>query len=123
MKVTPEKNEKVGKMIFGSIYPLYLNRLEKNGRTQQELNQVIEWLTGFDEQNIQQLIKENVSFTSFFEKANIHPNAHLITGVICGYRIEEISEEFGVYRNCRYLDKLVDELAKGRKMEKILGRK
>lgn len=123
MKVTPEKNEKVGKMIFGSIYPLYLNRLEKNGRTQQELNQVIQWLTGFDEQNIQQLINENVSFASFFEKANIHPNAHLITGVICGYRIEEIPEEFGVYRNCRYLDKLIDELAKGRKMEKILGRK
>jgi hypothetical protein len=123
MKVTPEKNEKVGKMIFGSIYPLYLNRLEKNGRTQQELNQVIEWLTGFDEQNIQQLINENVSFASFFEKANIHPNAHLITGVICGYRIEEIPEEFGVYRNCRYLDKLVDELAKGRKMEKILSQK
>ena len=120
MKVTPEKNEKVGKMIFGSIYPLYLNRLEKNGRTQQELNQVIEWLTGFDEQNIQRLIKENVSFTTFFEKATIHPNAHLITGVICGYRIEEIPEEFAVYRNCRYLDKLVDELAKGRKMEKIL---
>jgi hypothetical protein len=123
MKVTPEKNEKVGKMIFGSIYPLYLNRLEKNGRTQQELNQVIEWLTGFDEQNIQQLINGNVSFASFFEKANIHPNAHLITGVICGYRIEEIPEEFGVYRNCRYLDKLVDELAKGRKMEKILSQK
>ena len=123
MIVTPEKNEKIGKMIFGSIYPLYLNRLEKNGRTQKELNKVIEWLTGFDEQSIQQLIKENVSFASFFEKANIHPNVHLITGVICGYRIEEIPEEFGVYRNCRYLDKLVDELAKGRKMEKILGRK
>jgi hypothetical protein len=120
MKVTSEKNEKVGKMIFGSIYPLYLNRLEKNGRTQQELNQVIEWLTGFDEQNIQQLVKENVSFASFFEKATIHPNAHLITGVICGYRIEEIPEKFTVYRNCRYLDKLVDELAKGRKMENIL---
>ena len=123
MKVAPEKNEKIGKMIFGSIYPLYLNRLEKNGRTQKELNQVIEWLTGFDEQSIQQLIKENISFASFFEKANIHPNAHLITGVICGYRIEEIPEEFGVYRNCRYLDKLVDELAKGRKMEKILRQK
>ena len=123
MKVTPEKNKKIGKMIFGSIYPLYLNRLEKNGRTQKELNKVIEWLTGFDEQSIQQLIKENVSFAGFFEKANIHPNAHLITGVICGYRIEEIPEEFGVYRNCRYLDKLVDELAKGQKMEKILGRK
>lgn len=86
MKVTPEKNEKVVKMIFGSIYPLYLNRLEKNGRTQKEFNQVIEWLTGFDEQNIQQLIKENVSFASFFEKANIHPKAHLITGMICGCR-------------------------------------
>ena len=92
MIVTPEKNEKIGKMIFGSIYPIYLNRLEKNGRTQKELNQVIEWLTDFDEQNIQQLIKENVSFASFFEKANIHPNAHLITGMICGYRIEEIPE-------------------------------
>ena len=123
MIVTPEKNEKIGKMIFRSIYPLYLNRLEKNGRIQKELNQVIEWLTGFDEQNIQQLINENVSFASFFEKANIHPNAHLITGVICGYRIEEIPEEFGIYRNCRYLDKLVDELAKGRKMEKILRQK
>lgn len=120
MKVTPEKNEKVGKMIFGSIYPLYLNRLEKNGRTKQELNQVIEWLTGFDKQDIQQLIKENVSFATFFEKADIHPNAQLITGVICGYRIEEIPEKFTVYRNCRYLDKLVDELTKGRKMENIL---
>jgi hypothetical protein len=76
-------------MIFGSIYPppLYLKRLEKNGRIQKELNQVIEWLTGFDEQNIQRLIKENVCFASFFEKANIHPNAHLVTSVICGYRI------------------------------------
>ena len=115
-------------MIFGSIYPpppppLPQPAGKKYGRTQKELNQVIEWLTGFDEQSIQQLIKENVSFASFFEKANIHPNAHLIAGVICGYRIEEIPEEFGVYRNCRYLDKLVDELAKGRKMEKILGRK
>ena len=86
MIVTPEKNEKIGKMIFRSIYPLYLNRLEKNGRIQKELNQVIEWLTGFDEQNIQQLIKENVSFASFFEKANIHPKAHLITSMICGCR-------------------------------------
>lgn len=92
MIVTPEKNEKIGKMIFGSIYPIYLNRLEKNGRTQKELNQVIKWLTGFDKQDIQQLIKENVSFASFFEKANIHPNAHLITGMICGYRIKEIPE-------------------------------
>ena len=98
MKVTPEKNEKVVKIIFGSIYPLYLNRLEKNERTQKEFNQVIEWLTGFDEQNIQQLVKENISFASFFENANIHPKAHLITGMICGCRIERISKEFSVYR-------------------------
>ena len=122
MKVTPEKNEKIGKMIFGSIYPLYLNRLEK-WKNPKRAQQSYWMVNGFWWKSIQQLIKENVSFASFFEKANIHPNAHHITGVICGYRIEEIPEEFGVYRNCRYLDKLVDELANGRKMEKILGRK
>jgi len=120
MKVTTEKNEKVGKMIFASIYPHYVNRLEKNGRTKEELHQVIEWLTGFDEDKLQALIGEKVTFNTFFQKAKIHPNAHLIKGVICGYRIEEIEDEFEVYRQCRYLDKLVDELAKGRKMEKIL---
>ncbi|WP_299888021.1 DUF2200 domain-containing protein [uncultured Lacinutrix sp.] len=120
MKVTAEKNEKVAKMIFASIYPLYLNRLEKNGRTKKELNQVIEWLTGFDEDKLQVLIEEKVTFETFFQKAELHPNAHLIKGVVCGYRIEEIDDEFEVYRQCRYLDKLVDELAKGRKMEKIL---
>ena len=119
----PRKKWKNRKDDFWIDLPPLPQPAGKNGRTQKELNQVIEWITGFDEQSIQQLIKENVSFASFFEKANIHPNAHLITGVICGYRIEEIPEEFGVYRNCRYLDKLVDELAKGRKMEKILGRK
>ena len=120
MKVTAEKNEKVANMIFASIYPLYLNRLEKNGRTKEELNQVIEWLTGFDENQLQTLIQEKVTFKTFFQKAKIHPNAHLIKGVICGYRIEEIEDEFELYRQCRYLDKLVDELAKGRKMGKIL---
>ncbi len=120
MKVTAEKNEQVANMIFASIYPHYVNRLEKNGRTKEELHQVIEWLTGFDEDKLQTLIKEKVTFNAFFKKAKIHPNAHLIKGVICGYRIEEIDDEFALYRQCRYLDKLVDELAKGRKMEKIM---
>ncbi len=120
MKVTAEKNEKVANMIFASIYPHYINRLEKNGRTKEEFHQIIEWLTGFDEDILQTLIKEKVTFRAFFQKAKIHPNAHLIKGVICGYRIEEIEDEFELYRQCRYLDKLVDELAKGRKMEKIM---
>ena len=120
MKVTPEKNEKVGKMIFATIYPLYWNRLEKHGRTKEEFHQVIEWLTGFDEDKLQTLIAEKVTFRTFFEKAKIHPNAHLIKGVVCGYRIEEIEDEFEVYKQCRRMEKLIDELAKGRKMEKIL---
>ncbi|MFV1447829.1 DUF2200 domain-containing protein [Maribacter sp. HS] len=120
MKVTPEKNEKVANMIFASIYPLYLARLEKNGRTKQELDQVIEWLTGFDNKMVQTFIDEKVTFEVFFQKAKIHPNAHLIKGVVCGYRIEEIEDEFEVYKRCRQMEKLIDELAKGRKMEKIL---
>lgn len=120
MKVTAKKNENVANMIFASIYPLYLKRLEKNGRTKDELNQVIEWLTGYDENKIQALIDDKVSFRTFFENANMHPNAHLIKGVICGYRIEEIEDEFDVYKKCRQMEKLIDELAKGRKMEKIL---
>ncbi|WP_298894387.1 DUF2200 domain-containing protein [uncultured Psychroserpens sp.] len=120
MKVTAEKNEKVAKMIFASIYPLYLNRLEKNGRTKEELNQVLEWLTGFNEDKLQELIDDKVTFETFFQKANLHPNAHLIKGVVCGYRIEEIEDEFEVYKKCRQMEKLIDELARGRKMEKIL---
>ena len=99
MKVTAEKNEKVANMIFASIYPLYLNRLEKNGRTKEELNQVIEWLTGFDKDALQALIEEKVTFRTFFQKAKIHPNAHMIKGVVCGYRIEEIEDEYDLYRN------------------------
>ncbi|MBT8272924.1 MAG: DUF2200 domain-containing protein, partial [Bacteroidia bacterium] len=98
MEVTAEKNEKIGKLIFASIYPLYLNRLEKNGRTKEELNQVIEWLTGYDEDTIQELIDQKVTFKTFFHKAKIHPNAHLIKGVVCGYRIEDIADEFELYR-------------------------
>ena len=120
MKVTTEKNEKVANMIFASIYPLYWNRLEKNGRTKKEFHQVIEWFTGFYEEKLETLIAEKVTFRTFFEKAKIHPNAHMIKGVVCGYRIEEIQDKFDVYKKCRQFEKLIDELAKGRKMEKIL---
>ena len=120
MKVTAEKNEKVANMIFASIYPYYLNRLEKNGRTKKELNQVIEWYTGFDQDALHELIDGKATFRTFFQKARINPNAHLIKGVVCGYRIEEIEDEFELYRQCRRMEKLIDELAKGRKMEKIL---
>lgn len=120
MKVTAEKNERVAKMSFASVYPHYITRLEKNNRTKEELHQVIEWLTGFDEDTLQSLIEEKATYETFFQKATIHPNAHLIKGVICGYRIEDIEDEFEVYRQCRYLDKLVDELAKGRDLEKIM---
>ncbi len=120
MKVTAEKNEQVAAMIFASIYPLYWNRLEKNGRTKEEFHEVIKWFTGFDEHTLQLLINQKVSFRTFFEKAKIHPNAHMIKGVVCGYRIEEIEDKFNVYKQCRRMEKLIDELAKGRKMEKIL---
>ncbi|WP_053971670.1 DUF2200 domain-containing protein [Mangrovimonas sp. ST2L15] len=118
MKVTAEKNDKVAQMTFASIYPHYVGKVEKKGRTKEELHQVIEWLTGFDEGQLQDLIQEKATFETFFQNATLHPNAHLIKGVICGYRIEDI--EFDLYRNVRYLDKLVDELAKGRALEKIL---
>ena len=120
MQVTAAKNEKIGQMIFATIYPLYLNRLLKHGRTEQELKTVIQWLTGFDHATLQNLIDDKVSFKTFFEKATIHPNAYLIKGVVCGYRIEEIPDEFTLYRQCRTMEKLIDELTKGRKMEKIL---
>lgn len=118
MKVSPEQNAKIAKMTFASVYPHYITKVEKKGRTKEELHQVIEWLTGFNEAKLKELIAQKVSFETFFEQANIHPNAQLITGVICGYRVEEI--EFPLTRNARYLDKLVDELAKGKSMEKIL---
>lgn len=111
-------DERIAKMSFTSVYPMYVNKVEKKGRTKKELQQVIEWLTGFSPDKQQELIKKDVSFETFFEKAKLNPNAHLITGVICGYRIEEI--ENPLTKKVRYLDKLVDELAKGRKMEKIL---
>jgi hypothetical protein len=118
MKVTAKQNERIAKMTFSSVYPHYVTKVEKKGRTKEELHQVIEWLTGFDDDKIQALIDEKVTFETFFQRATLHPNANLIKGVICGYRIEEI--DFELTRQARYLDKLVDELAKGRKMEKIL---
>ena len=114
------QNQRIAKMTFASVYPLYLSKVEKKGRTNDELNQVIEWLTGYDSEKLQEQITENVTFEIFFQQANLNPNVHLITGMICGYRIEEI--ENPLTQKVRYLDKLVDELAKGRKMEKILRR-
>ena len=108
----------MAKLTFASVYPHYVTKVEKKGRTKEELHQVITWLTGFDEGQLQEMISKKVTFETFFEKANLHPNSEMITGVICGYRIEEI--ETPLTKKIRYLDKLVDELAKGRKMEKIL---
>lgn len=118
MKPTPEHNERIAKMTFASVYPHYITKVERKGRTKKELHQVIEWLTGFDEKKLKELIDEKATFELFFKKAKLNPNAHLITGMICGYRIEEI--ENPLTKQARYLDKLVDELAKGRRMEKIL---
>ena len=111
-------DERIAKMTFASVYPHYLTKIEKKGRTKEELNQIIEWLTGFDEIKLEALIKEKATFESFFKNATLNPNSVYIKGVICGYRVEEI--ENPLTQQVRYLDKLVDELAKGRKMEKIL---
>lgn len=111
-------NERIKKMIFGSVYPLYLTKVEKKGRTKEELDHVIKWLTGYSQKQIEKHISERSNFETFFTTAKLNPKAVLITGTICGYRIEEIEDT--LTKNVRYLDKLVDELAKGKKMEKIL---
>lgn len=118
MTTTTEHNERIAKLTFASVYPLYVVKVEKKGRTKEELHQVIEWLTGFNEKDLRVMIDENLSFETFFQKAKLNSNAHLITGVICGYRVEEITNP--LTKQVRYLDKLVDELAKGKKMDKIL---
>ena len=118
MKKANDHNERMAKMTFASVYPHYVTKVEKKGRTKEELQQVIEWLTGYDEKRIQELIVEKIIFETFFKNATLNANASLITGVICGYRVEEIKNP--LTQQVRYLDKLVDELAKGRKMEKIL---
>jgi hypothetical protein len=118
MNTTDIHNERMAKMIFASVYPLYLVKVEKKGRTKDELHQVITWLTGFSDEELKKQMEKKATFEIFFQEASLNPNAHLITGMICGYRIEEI--ENPLTQQVRYLDKLVDELAKGRKMEKIL---
>ncbi|WP_417265871.1 DUF2200 domain-containing protein [Brumimicrobium sp.] len=118
MKTTPEHNERIAKMTFASVYPHYVAKVEGKGRTIEELHLVIEWLTGFNEEELKKMIDAKITFKTFFEKATLNPNAHLIRGVICGYRIEELQTP--LTKQVRYLDKLVDELAKGRKIDKIL---
>ncbi len=118
MNTSDAHNERMAKMTFATVYPHYVTKVERKGRTKEELHEVIEWLTGFDEEKIQEQIDKKTTFEEFFKQANLHPNADMIKGVICGYRIEEI--ENPLTQKVRYLDKLVDELAKGRKMEKIL---
>ena len=119
-EVTTKKNEQIAKMNFGSIYTHYLSRIEKHGRTKEELDQVISWLTGYNQNTLESFIDGNGTFGDFFKGAKIHQNAHLIKGLVCGYRIEDIPDEFHFYRECRRMEKLIDELAKGRKMAKIL---
>jgi len=115
---TPEHDERIRVMTFSSVYPHYVDRIVKNGRTEEELGEVITWLTGFDAAKIQKHIDDKITFEAFFAKAKLNPKAKEIKGVVCGYRIEDI--ETKLTRECRYMDKLIDELAKGRKMEKIL---
>ncbi len=118
MNNTNHHDERIAKMTFASVYPHYITKVEKKDRTKEELHVVIEWLTGYDEKKLNELIEQKVTFEKFFQNATLNPNAHLITGVICGYCVEEI--ENPLTQQVRYLDKLVDDLAKGRKMEKIL---
>ena len=118
MKNPNTPNPRIAKMTFASVYPLYLEKVVKKGRTREELHEVITWLTAFDDKKLQQLIDEQATFEAFFERASLNPHAGLITGVICGYRVEEIKDP--LTQKVRYLDKLLDELAKGRKMDKIL---
>lgn len=118
MKKTDSHDERIAKMPFALVYPMYVTKVEKKGRTIEELHKVMEWLTGFDETELLEQIDKNVDFETFFQNARLNPNVNLITGVICGYRVEEI--ENPLTQKVRYLDKLVDELAKGKKMDKIL---
>jgi hypothetical protein len=121
LKTKLTHDQRMARMTFAEVYPHYVNKIERKGRTVLELHQVIEWLTGFDEQKVQRLISDQVDFETFFAQAELNPHAYLITGVICGYRVEEIKNE--LTQKIRYLDKLVDELAKGRGMHKILRTK
>jgi hypothetical protein len=118
MKEPNKQDERIAKMIVDSVYPHYVAKVEKKGRTKEELNQIICWLTGFSEKKLQQLLEKKVNFTDFFEQAKLANGAINIKGVICGYRVEEI--ENPLTQKVRYLDKIVDELAKGWTLEKIM---
>jgi hypothetical protein len=118
MNDTSHHDQRIANMSFASVYPHYVTKVEKKGRTKEELHHVIEWLTGFDDKRLQKMIDNEATFKEFFESASLNPNAHLITGVICGYRVEQITNP--LTQKVRYLDKLVDELARGKKIEKIL---
>lgn len=118
MKIPTKQDERIANMTFASVYPHYVTKVEKKGRTTKELHEVIEWLTGFNEKKLKELIKENVTFETFFMNATLNHKTYLITGSVCGVRVEEV--ENPLTQKVRFLDKLVDELAKGRKMEKIL---
>ena len=118
MITTPEHDAKMAKCIFASVYPYYIKKVESKGRTKEELHRVITWLTGFSEKRLKELIEKKVTLEEFYSEAKINPKARLITGVICGYRVEEIENK--ITKHARYLDKLIDELAKGKAMDKIL---
>ena len=118
MKKSVSASQRIAQLPFAVVYPLYLAKVEKKGRTREELNQVVRWLTGFDGRKLQSLLKSGATFEVFFEKAKLNPNAHLITGTICGHRVEAIEDP--LMRKVRYLDKLVDELARGWDMKRIL---
>lgn len=113
------QNTRVYKMAFASVYPHYIQKAEKKGRTKEEVDSIIFWLTGYDQKSLQKVIDSKTDFETFFAKApQINPNVSKITGVICGYRVEDIEDK--LMQKIRYLDKLIDELAKGKAMDKIL---
>jgi hypothetical protein len=116
------KKERVYALLFASVYPLYIKKAEAKGRTKEEVDVIIFWLTGYDKQTLQQQIDNKNDFETFFAQApQLNPNVSKITGVICGYRVEEIEDQ--LMQKIRYLDKLIDELAKGKTMEKVLRKK
>ena len=118
MNTTEKHNQRIARLTFAAVYPMYVKKVEAKGRSREELDQVITWLTGFDASRIDEMIQKQVTFEIFFQKASLNPNSKMITGMICGYRVEDIVDP--LTKKVRYLDKLVDELAQGRKMDKIL---
>jgi hypothetical protein len=118
MQTTPEHDAKMARIVFASVYPWYVKKVEKKGRTVEELHTVILWLTGYSTKKVHELIDSKVTLEEFFKHAKINPKARLITGTICGYKVQDIPNS--LTRKCRYLDKLIDELAHGKSLDKIL---